>query len=279
MMKAMSFLLAGLLLAAGTAQPIRQVDFRNFTFETCFDDGPVLVKNGERRVKSEFPGVGGDPFFQVRDVVFGDLDNDGQEEAVVDTLCNGGGSGRFTEALLFRWQSGKAVLIDRTGQGDRAAGGLHRVTIAAGRLHVARYGGYSGDCCADYIETRRFQLKAGKLVPDGAPWQSDYVSRNSTHAVRRIRFAAGNSSTTVHGATTEQEYYRIAAQAGQTLYLYVGGQNAALAFQGGVNEWKNQPKLNEQWVAKLPDTSDYVLSVSAATRGKPATFSITVEIR
>ncbi|MBM3797515.1 MAG: hypothetical protein FJW31_26475 [Acidobacteria bacterium] len=279
MMKAMDVLLAGLLWAAGTAQPIRQVDFRNFTYETCFDDGPGLVKNGERKVKDEIPGVGGDPFFRVREVVFGDLDGDGQEEAVVDTLCSGGGSGRFTEALLFRWQAGKAVLIDKTGHGDRAWGGLHRVPIAAGRLHVARYGGTSGRCCADYIETRRFQLKAGRLVPDGDVWRSDYVSRDSTHSVRQIHFPAGSSSTTVHGATTEQESYRIPLQAGQTIHLYVGGENAALQFRGGVDESKSQPMLNEHWASKVPSTGDHVLSVSAAMRGKPATFSITIEIR
>ena len=69
---------------------IREVDFKNFTYEAfCADDEPseINVKNGEFLDESE------NYFrFSVQSVNYGDLNADGKEEAAIVTVCHPGGT-------------------------------------------------------------------------------------------------------------------------------------------------------------------------------------------
>lgn len=219
---ALLFLLGAAWSAAqASKQAIRKIDFRNFSYETCFGDEKktTRITKGKYSSKIKEGDISYSVYFEVRDVVYGDLDGDGQEEAVVETLCNGGGTGQFTDGLIYRLQNGKLVHIGSVGVGDRADGGIHEIKIINGQLKVGRYGGNAGACCPEYIQTYTYKLTGKGLVEVGKPVQSDYVSKEGNYAVRRLQFARGTSSTVIKGTTKGSETYLIGARAGQTMRL------------------------------------------------------------
>ena len=265
--------------AQSNAQAIRKVDFRNFSYNTCFDEGKksTRITKGKYQREIKDGDIKYSVYFEVRAVIYGDLDGDGQEEAVVDTLCNGGGTGQFTNGLVYHLQNGKPVLIGSIGVGDRADGGLHEVKIVNGLLKVSSYGGNSGACCPDYIETSTHRLTSKGLVEIGKPVQSDYVSKDGDYATRRVRFPRGASAMTLKGVTKGQETYLIGARAGQTMSLKISGSNLNAELQAPEGAEIVQPKLNQQWSAKLPASGDYRLTISPP-KGT-ATFTIEVSIK
>ena len=272
-------LLATTSYAQTNAQAIRKVDFRNFSYNTCFDEDKktTRITNGKyaRKIKDGDSSYG--VYFEVRAVVYGDLDGDGQEEAVVDTICNSGGTGQFTDGLVYRMQNGKPVQIGSVGVGDRADGGLHEVKFVNGQLKVARYGGNSGACCPDYIETYTYKLTGKGLVEAGKPVRSDYVSKDGDYATRRVHFAKGTSATTLKGSTKGQEMYLIGARTGQTMSLKITGDKLQVDLQAPDGAEITQPKVNQDWSAKLPANGDYRLTISP-TKGT-ASFTIEVSIK
>jgi hypothetical protein len=141
------------------------VDFRNFSYtpsSAVTDDGrceTITVSNGVyRRHHLEFT---------VRQIAYGDLIGTGQEEAVVATRCNTGGTGWFTEGFIYEMKRGVPTLLTRIEGGDRADGGIVAVRAVEGRLQVDRYGTTVGLCCPEWIETRTYRLEGGRLVEDG----------------------------------------------------------------------------------------------------------------
>ena len=267
------------IFAQTDTQAIRKIDFRNFSYNTCFDEDQKTTRITKGKYQREIKDgdIKYSVYFEVRAVVYGDLDGDGNEEAVVDTICNSGGTGQFTDGLVYRMQNGKPVLIGNIGVGDRADGGLHEVKIVNGLLKVSRYGGHSGACCPDYIETSTHKLTGKRLVEIGKPVQSDYVSKDGDYATRRVRFARGTSSTLVKGTTKGQETYLIGAKAGQMMSLKITGTNANVDLQAPEGADIAQPKLNQPWSAKLPANGDYKLTISPP-KGT-ATFTIEVSIK
>ena len=140
---------------------IRQVDFRNFEYtSSCtVTDEAIEVSNGVyRRHHLDFA---------VRQVVYGDLSGDGQEEAVVVARCNSGGTAWVTEGFIYGMKRGVPTLLARIEGGDRADGGIVAVRIVKGRLQVDRYGTTGGYCCPEWIETTTYRLEGPRLVEDG----------------------------------------------------------------------------------------------------------------
>lgn len=265
--------------AQSDAQAIRKVDFRNFSYQTCFDEEKksTHITKGKYSREIKDGDIKYSVYFEVREVVYGDLDGDGKEEAVVETLCNSGGTGQFTDGLVYRLQNGKPVQIGNVGVGDRADGGIHEIKIVNGLLKVSRYGGNSGACCPDFIETSTLKLTGKGLVEVGKPVQSDYVSQDGESATRRVRFPRGASATTVKGTTKGQETYLIGARTGQTMSLKVTGSNLTVELQAPEGAEIAQPKPNQPWSAKLPANGDYRLTISPP-KGT-ATFVIDVSIK
>src|SRR5215471_2214150 len=108
-----------LCLALGLAQDksandIHGIDFRNFTYRpNCFWGDPsglppIRVKNGSFDSKDK-DGVK----FDVTSVVYGDLNSDGMDEAVVLTECNTGGTLWWHEGFIYTMQNGKPVMLLR----------------------------------------------------------------------------------------------------------------------------------------------------------------------
>jgi hypothetical protein len=149
---------------------IRRVDFRNFTYPAlCAGEGEAAgglpVRDGEySRIGSADP-----LYFSVASVSYGDLTGDGQAEAAVATDCNTGGTGQFSEGLVFSMRDGRAALIARLEVGDRAYGGIAGLKIEDGQLVVERYATDEGGpyCCPRYIDTTRLRWDGERLTPAG----------------------------------------------------------------------------------------------------------------
>jgi hypothetical protein len=151
---------------------IRRVDFQNFSYEPdcVMVDGkptgaPITVRNGSYRLEQEDDHI----LFGVLSVQYGDLTGDGHDEAAVITHCNLGGTGQFTEGMVYGMQAGQPVLLGRVEGGDRAYGGIESLTIEGGRLVVERFATDDGPaCCPIYIETSGLRWDGTGLVKDGA---------------------------------------------------------------------------------------------------------------
>lgn len=256
---------------------IRKIDFRNYSYNTCFseDKKTTRITKGKYEREINEGGYKYTVYFEVRDVIYGDLDGDGKEEAVVSTMCSGGGTGRFTEALIFRSKNGKEELIGSTGMGDRADGGLHDIKFVNGQLKVEQYGGNAGACCPEYIVTHTYKLTGKGLVEIGKPVQGDYVVDD--YAVRRVRFARGASTTTLKGTTKGSETYLIGAKAGQTMRLKITGTNLQIELQAAEGADIAQPKEGQSYSVKLPTNGDYRLTITPS-KGT-ATFIVEVSIK
>ena len=112
--------LAGATFAQGD---IRKVDFKNFTYSAhCLGETPqnIRVKNGEFSKETQEDGYVDRFYFQVFSVAYGDLNADGQDDAVTLTVCNTGGTGNFSEGMVYSMKAGKPSLIARIPGGDRA---------------------------------------------------------------------------------------------------------------------------------------------------------------
>jgi heat shock protein HslJ len=95
----------------------------------------------------------------------GDLDGDGQEEAVVLLAENTGGSGTFDYlAVVARHQDGKPVNFATAPLGDRVQ--VRDARIEGGRLvvDVLRAGPQDAMCCPGELATVAWRLAGGKLV-------------------------------------------------------------------------------------------------------------------
>ncbi len=259
------------------AQSIRQIDFRNFNYEACFDAPKgaktIRVKNGKYEGKADDEKV----YFEVSSVTYGDLDADGVEEAIVETICSGGGTGRFSDGIVFRYQNGKPVASAHFGMGDRADGGIHEIKFVKGLLKVGRYGGNHGACCPEYIEIHTLKLTGNKLIEVGKPVKTDYENKYDGSATRRVKFARGANSTILKGVAKTNETYLIGAAAGQTMTIRIISQSPRASISLYDEEKGIDQAVNKKLTLKLPTTKDYRLSI-IATEGK-VNFEIEVTIQ
>jgi hypothetical protein len=69
---------------------------------------------------------------------------------------------------VFELRGGKPVLVASLGMGDRADGGMVDVFVREWKIIDERFGQeHSGACCAEYVETYVYGLRAGKLPASG----------------------------------------------------------------------------------------------------------------
>ncbi len=281
-MKKSSLILLAIIFPAFAQGDIRQVDFKNFTYSPA-----CLEKNEKLRARDgEYTrGTPGDPssdlvYFKVVEVAYGDLTTDGAEEAVVVTLCNTGGTGQFTDGIIFTLRGGRAVEIVSLGVGDRAYGGIDSVAIENGLLKVSRYGTMSGGaCCPEYVETTVYRLTGNKLVQVGKPVRKKVEQDAPAPEAKRIRFARGRTSAVMTGSTDSSDQYLLGARAGQTMLVHVTskGNNAAIeVLDADGNAVEGEAKADD-WSGALPKSGDYRIRVRA-TRGI-AVYTLEVTIR
>jgi hypothetical protein len=154
---------------SGSAGDIHAVDFRNFTYPALCAQGTGLADGVPVRDGEYARTQGEEPFdFRVFAVSFGDLTGDGRDEAAVAASCNTGGTGQFSEGMVFAMRDGRPELIARVEGGDRAYGGIAGLAIERGQLVVERYATDDDGpaCCPRYIDTTRLRWDGARLVPE-----------------------------------------------------------------------------------------------------------------
>lgn len=254
---------------------IRSIDFRNFTYRPSCISRPVPVKSGEYNdQKTDVP-----VYFAVSDIVFGDLRGDGSEQAVVLTDCNLGGTGMFTETLVFELRAGKPTLITRFQGGDRAIGGIESIRIDGHLLKIAQRWGIAA-CCANYIATSSYQLRGDELVGIGKPVR-DAAPGNAS--IRQLQFERGADSEMLSGEiAAENLLYSLRARAGQVLEAEPVGN---VDSQADVNLAIMDPdgiKLEKQRTGnvsriKLPESGTYILVIYSSQADVPYAFRIRIQ--
>lgn len=113
----------------------------------------------------------------IRAVTFGDIDGDGQEEALVTVATNLGGAGVLLEGFIYALEDGVVVLRAEVERGDRGDGGIESMKVTDGDVVVRRFrvenpnvhdpDQYGSTCCPNWIELERWHWDGNKLVKVG----------------------------------------------------------------------------------------------------------------
>lgn len=262
--------LLAMKVAVFSQNDVRRVDFKNFTYVgVCVSDTgeKVTVTNGEFSEEKHADGYVERFYFKVFDINYGDLTGDGREEAVVLTVCNTGGSGNFSEGLIFGIKAGKPAVLARIPGGDRADGGLRTTRVENGLLVIESNdpGPDGGACCPQIIVTTRYKLTGNRIVRSGKE------TRRDIYPTERVTFARGSSGKTLRVMIPEGEGKRfiVGGRAGQTLSVSVDTEQASLRLLGDAG-----PKYGiNNFMVLLPTSGDYTIEVQ-----NDSDFDLTVEV-
>lgn len=166
-----------------TPGSIRAVDFENSSFalwecEAGQECAIVELVDGEGSLAAPY-----DPTIILRAylgfVRYGDVTGDGHEEALVRLGSSAGGTGQFSQLLVFSDSGGKLRVVHRFPTGDRAHGGYLDACVQNRRLVVVRE--YSETCmvCLEAFETSEYswtpqgpELVARHLEPNPSSGQA-----------------------------------------------------------------------------------------------------------
>jgi len=251
-------MLAAAVITVNAQTGIRGVDFKNFAYEpSCAPDEmkKIIVKNGSFSQEKQMEGYVDRFYFEIFNTVLGDLDGDKQEEAIVLSTCNTGGTGNFTEGFVYKMVSGKPVLTQRIEGGDRAYGGLKSAKVSDGFLIVERYdpGEHGASCCPELILTSKYKMTNGRLAEVGDPAKKDL------YPTERVTFAKGTSGKTfkVTIPVGEGRRYLVGARGGQRLSASTDSPDVQLRLleDARVTEGTNN------FLAALPKSGDYTIEV------------------
>jgi hypothetical protein len=220
-----------MLLFAATANAqneIRRVDFKNFTYVLGDLSGEnkmkVTVKNGEFFRDKEDDKL----YFSVQGVEYGDINGDGNEEAIVWTVYNSGGTGNFSDGFVFTLKNGKPIVLTGFEGGDRAEGGLVSAKVSDGILFVERNspGEFGGACCPQVIETTRYKWNGKRLAQVGK------IESRELYPATRISFKRGSSVSVFDVSIPKGEIKRfvVGARRGQTLRVSSNARPAKSIF-------------------------------------------------
>jgi hypothetical protein len=256
---------------------IRKVNFKNFTYMPyCAGEAPekVTVKNGEYSYEKQVDGYTDRFYFGVQSPVYGDVNNDKQEDAIILSTCNTGGTGQFTEGFVYAMKAGKAVLIGRIPGGDRAYGGLRDVKIANGVVTVEAndVSEVGGACCPEFVVTSNFKWNGKKLVEFGKS------TRRELYPAQTVAFARGASQALIKTTVAEIKRFKVGARAGQTMTVKVTSPNINNIYLSLVSGDAMVTEGEHSFTAKLKETGDFVIQVQNSYK-LDAAVTLTIEIR
>jgi len=127
--------------------------------------GPVTLVSGRWQGEPLAPGAASRPVVElVRDFrLEGDLDGDGDDEAVVGLSSSSGGSGTFLHLAVVDRRNGRVENVATVLLGNRVQ--VRGAKVGGGRLVVdlVQAGPEDAMCCPGELITRSFQLGAGGL--------------------------------------------------------------------------------------------------------------------
>jgi hypothetical protein len=152
------------------AVSVRSIDWKNRTYRFPSED-----EGGDPLFAGEYPvidgvynwdrGNGDHGWFAVENVVYGDVDDDGSDDAIVTVRLNGGGSGKFDSALVFVAREDAVVWVGDVPGGDRASGGLRDVRVVDGRIVVQRFLSNSA-CCPEKLQIELWSFNGTAVAED-----------------------------------------------------------------------------------------------------------------
>ena len=156
----------------GAAGEVRAIDWQNHTY--LLDElGPVVVRDGhadfgisdDNKVVEVGVGRGS---YSVERPLFGDIDGDGVEDAVISSVLSTGGTGHFSDIRIYTMRGAELVAIGAIPGGDRGDGGIRRVTVDGNAVIVERNVLAEGDglCCASGAQRERWVWRGGEMVED-----------------------------------------------------------------------------------------------------------------
>lgn len=261
-------------VGVGAQDNIRNVDFQNFTYEPgCAgeDTTKITVAGGEFSEEKKVDGYTERFFFKVFDLVYGDLNGDKTEEAVMLSVCNTGGTGNFTEGFIYSMKRGKPTLIARIPGGDRADGGLRNLSIEGG-LIVLEYNDpdkTAGACCPEGTVTQKLRLSGKNLVEVGAPVKRDLFPS------QRVSFARGASRAVLKLTIPAESGKRlvIGARAGQTLTFSVDNEKIEWRL---LDEDVEPTQVSNGFTVRLGKTGDHTIQL---TNYEESALTVTVTIK
>lgn len=166
---------------------ISRVDFGNFTYPRLptlkCSMAQVRLVNGtyeapglrEKRSEEDCWSV------DAQNVVYGDVNGDGVEEAIVVLYAEAGGNESREDVFVYTSQGERPKLLWKFATGDGAHGGLRRVYAGGGKLVVELYGlgaklgeevyGHNppevGTCCPKHFTRTTYRWSAGRFQQDG----------------------------------------------------------------------------------------------------------------
>ena len=98
----------------------------------------------------------------INDITYGDLNDDGKDEAIIQYMCGSGASGAYLGGLIYEFESREFTNIEG---GDKGNGGLIELKIENGMLIVENNQSSQGHaCCPDSIRTSKYKFKENKLI-------------------------------------------------------------------------------------------------------------------
>ena len=167
----------------GGGATVRSIDWLNRSYDSG-DMGQVTVVNGEyefamdeegNMVAPDYEPTDPDAYvergsFSVSPPIFGDVDGDGAEEAVLVSHFHGGGTGRFSGIDVYAIRDGKDVVLGGIPGGDRGDGGISDVRLEGQVIVVDRMMAMEGDgaCCPSKLQHERWTWDGKAFVEDEA---------------------------------------------------------------------------------------------------------------
>lgn len=169
--------------AGASGKTVHDIDWLDRAYDSG-EIGQVTVKDGVYEYAMDEHGnmvapdyVPADPdafvergSFEVSKPIFGDLDGDDADEAVLVIHFNGGGTGRFTGIDVYGMRDGKEAVIGTIPGGDRGDGGISDVALEGKVVAVQRMMSMEGDgaCCPSKLQHERWTWDGKAFVEDQA---------------------------------------------------------------------------------------------------------------
>jgi hypothetical protein len=164
------------IVQAGEAAAISRVDAQTLDYQGL-GDASVLLRDGRYEGPPFIPGAASRRVVSLLDDIWwsGDLDGDGDPEAIVVLVDAAGGSGSFVHLALLGRRDGRVVNLDTVLLGDRVRIRALRVEGALVVLEAVERGAGDPACCPSALTERIWSLDGDRLS-GGAPSFTGHLS-------------------------------------------------------------------------------------------------------